>query len=91
MNKRDLAEKVAVAQGIPEKDASKVVEAVLQAITSSLSQGEAVKLHGFGTFVAKTREARTGVNPKTGERIQIAATTTAKFKVGKSLKDRLKS
>ena len=55
-----------------------------------LEEGEEVGITGFGVFLAKKRAARMGVNPRTGEKVQIAATTTPKFRAGKSLKDAVK-
>jgi DNA-binding protein HU-beta len=62
---------------------------VLEVITGSLKQGNAVTLVGFGTFNVRRREARTGRNPRTGEPIQIKASNLAVFKAGKGLKDAL--
>ncbi|PIZ26843.1 MAG: DNA-binding protein HU, partial [Chloroflexi bacterium CG_4_10_14_0_8_um_filter_46_9] len=59
-------------------------------VTKTLKKGEEVVLTGFGTFSAKQRAARQGVNPRTGEKIQIPAVTVPKFKAGKALKDALK-
>ena len=64
---------------------------MFETIQTALSKGEEVAISGFGTFSAKKRAARQGVNPKTGERIQIAATTVPKFKAGKGLKDAVKA
>lgn len=73
-----------------KKAAQDAVEAVFGAIQTALSKGEEVAVSGFGTFSAKARAARQGVNPKTGEKIQIKATTVPKFKAGKGLKDAVK-
>lgn len=73
-----------------KKQAQEAVNAVFETITKALSRGEEVGVTGFGTFkVAKTK-ARMGVNPKTGEKIQIAAGTKPKFRAGKELKDAVK-
>ena len=74
-----------------KKAAQDAVEAMLETIQAALSKGEEVAISGFGTFSAKKRAARQGVNPKTGEKIQIAATTVPKFKAGKGLKDAVKA
>jgi DNA-binding protein HU-beta len=63
---------------------------MLDAITSALSKGQKVTITGFGTFSVSKRAARMGVNPRTGEKIKIKATTVPKFKAGKSLKDAVK-
>jgi DNA-binding protein HU-beta len=87
MNKNDLIDAVAERTSLAKSDAARAVEAVLGAITDSLQKGEAVTLSGFGTFATKTRAARTGRNPRTGEAIQIAASNVPGFKAGKGLKD----
>ena len=73
-----------------KKDAIAAVEAVFDVITKALSKGEEVAVVGFGTFKAVKRAARMGINPKTGEKIQIAAATKPKFKAGKVLKEAVK-
>ena len=70
-----------------KKSAEEAVDTVFDSITSSLSKGQEVSISGFGTFVTKKRAARQGVNPRTGEKIQIKATTTPKFRAGKGLKE----
>lgn len=88
MRKAELAEAVQAAAGLDSKSqAEAVVDAVIDTITKTLSSGEEVALTGFGTFKVTRRSARTGVNPRTGEKIQIAAKTVPKFSAGKSLKD----
>ena len=76
------------AAGLDTKSkAEAAVDAVFATITKSLSRGEDVILTGFGAFKVTKRSARVGVNPRTGEKIQIAAKTVPKFSAGKSLKD----
>ncbi len=88
MNKVELAEQVMSAAGLETKrQAEAVVNAVVDTITKSLSRGEEVAITGFGTFKVSRRAARTGVNPRTGEKVQIAAKTVPKFSAGKSLKE----
>ena len=87
MNKGDLIESVANQSGLTKADAARAVDAVLDAITGSLMQGNKVTLPGFGTFSTSKRAARTGRNPSTGEAIQIKAKTVAKFKAGSKLTD----
>lgn len=92
MNKVELAEKVAEKIGVTKKQAEDMLNAYEEVVTSTLKQGGEVTLTGFGTFMAKKREARMGVNPqKPGEKIHIPAVIVPKFKAGKSLKDALKS
>ncbi|MFH0906829.1 MAG: HU family DNA-binding protein [bacterium] len=73
-----------------KKEAADAVNAVFDTIMSTLSKGEEVVLTGFGKFSVSNRAARQGVNPRTGEKIQIAATKVPKFKAGKALKDAVK-
>ena len=87
MNKTELIAVAAENAGMPKKDAERLLNAAIDAITISLSKGEKVALSGFGTFEIKEREARVGRNPLTGESIQIAASRTPAFKPGKALKD----
>ena len=87
MNKNELVDAVSERTGLAKSDAARAVEAVLGTITETLQKGEQVALSGFGTFVAKTRAARTGRNPRTGESIAIPASRAPAFKAGKALKD----
>ena len=88
MKKDGLIEAVQQAAGLDsKKQAQDLVGAVIDTITKTLSRGEEVAITGFGTFRVVKRAARMGVNPKTGEKIQIAASTAPKFKAGKNLKD----
>ncbi len=87
MNKGELIEAVSNSAGLSRADATKAVDAVLDSITSTLSNGGSVSLVGFGTFSVKARAARAGRNPRTGETIQIAASNVPGFKAGKALKD----
>ena len=87
MNKNDLVDAVAERTGLAKFDAARAVEAVLGTITDTLKKGDQVALSGFGIFVAKTRAARTGRNPRTGESIAIPASRAPAFKAGKALKD----
>ena len=88
MRKEELIEAVMVSAGLDsKKQAHDVVNAVFEVITKTLSGGEDVAVTGFGTFRVRRRAARAGVNPQTGEKIQIAAATVPKFTAGKGLKD----
>jgi DNA-binding protein HU-alpha len=87
MRKPELAAAIADKADISQDKANQVLSAILDEITNSLSRNEAVALVGFGTFEPRSRAARNGINPKTGEAIQIAASTTVGFKPGKALKD----
>ena len=87
MNKRELTDAVAAAADLGKADAAAAVDAVLGAVSSALGQGDSVSLVGFGTFSVKHRAARQGRNPRTGETIQIAATSVPGFKAGRALRD----
>lgn len=87
MNKVELVASVAEKAGLSKKDAEKAVAAVLESVVAAVAKGEAVQMVGFGTFEARKREARTGLNPQTKEKIEIAATTVPAFKAGKAFKD----
>jgi len=91
MNKAALIEAIASKNRITKKQAEEILESMLDTITSSLQQGQEVILTGFGTFSAKTRHARKGVNPQNPqEKIDIPEVVIPKFKAGKALKDALK-
>lgn len=91
MNKPDVVEAVMQAAGLEvKKQATTAVEAVFETITKALSRGEEVAISGFGTFKVAKRAARMGVNPKTGEKIQIAASIKPKFRAAKALKEAVK-
>lgn len=87
MNKTDLIEKVATKREMTKKDATLVVDAVLDSISEALKAGEKVSLIGFGNFEVRERSARKGRNPQTGEEIQIKASKVPAFKPGKQLKE----
>ena len=74
---------------MPKSKAGEAVEAVLTAIEGALKAGEEVRLVGFGTFAVTQRKASKGRDPRTGAEIDIAATTSVRFKAGKGLKDAL--
>ena len=87
MNKAELIDAVAVDADISKASAARAVDSLVAAITSSLKSGESVTLVGFGTFSVRERPARSGRNPRTGESIQIDASSMPVFKAGKALKD----
>ena len=87
MNKTDLAEAVADKADISKDKAAEVVNAITDEITAALARDEQVSLIGFGSFVRRSRSARKGKNPQTGEEIDIAASNSVGFKAGKALKD----
>ena len=87
MNKQDLIVQVADATGLGRAEASRAVESVFDVISGALKRGDEVRLVGFGTFSCSRRKASTGRNPRTGEPMQIKATSQPKFRPGKVLKD----
>ncbi len=87
MNKAELIDAVAESADLSKADATKAVEAFVQTVTDTLRRGDQVALIGFGTFSVKHRAARSGRNPRTGETMQIAASSQPAFKAGKALKD----
>ncbi len=87
MNKTQLIEAVAAKADLKKKDAEAAVNAITAAIAEALKAGDKVQLVGFGTFEVKERAAREGRNPKTGEKITIAASKHPAFTAGKALKD----
>lgn len=87
MNKTELIAAVAEKADLSKKDAEAAITAAVEAITGELIEGEKVQLVGFGSFEVKTRAARVGRNPKTGEEIPISEARLPVFKAGKALKD----
>jgi len=86
LNKKDLIAAVSSRTGLSKADAAKAVYGTTSSITSALQRGTEVRLAGFGTFSVGHRKATIGRNPRTGDRIQIAAKNVAKFKSSKALK-----
>jgi len=87
VNKTQLVEQISVNADISKASAGRALDAFIEAVGTSLQTDEQVALVGFGTFSVRTRAARTGRNPKTGEEIQIAEAKVPAFKAGKALKD----
>ena len=89
MNKTELAQKVATTGDVESGAARQAVDAVFEAIADELSSGGEVSISGFGKFSVSDRAARQGVNPATGEKIQISASKAAKFSAASGLKSKL--
>lgn len=87
MNKTELINAIAENAGLSKTDAKKALEATLGAIAEAVKKGDKVALIGFGTFSVSERPARTGINPATGAKIEIAAKKVVKFKAGAELAD----
>ena len=90
MTKAEFIDKVADKSGLTKRDAAAAVDAFLDSITEALKAGDAVSFTGFGKFSAQKRAARQGVNPRTGERVQIPAAIVPKFSAGSQLKQALR-
>ncbi len=90
MNKSEIIDVISSKTGLTKKDTDLVIQSFVEVVTNTLVKGEEVVLTGFGTFSITERQARTGVNPRTLEKIQIAATKTPKFKAGAKLKEAVK-
>ena len=91
MTKQDFVDAVADRAGMSKREAGAAVDAVLDAIEDALKSGDSVTFTGFGKFSTSARAARMGVNPRTGEKVHIAATTVPKFTAGSALKASVKS
>ena len=87
MGKQELVEFIAAKAGLTKADAGRALDAALEVITTCLKKEGKVALVGLGTFSAKERAAREGINPLTKEAIKIPAKTVASFKAGSKLKD----
>ncbi len=90
MTKADLVVKVSEKANITKANAERALNAFLDTVESTLVKDGKLTLTGFGTFVVEERKARTGRNPRTGEKISIPATKVVKFRPGKLLKDAVK-
>ena len=86
MIKTDLIDRVALRTKLTRKQTTLVVNSFISCITSSLAEGKHVEIRGFGSFRLRHRNARMGINPKTGEKVYVPAKKTLYFKPGKSLK-----
>ena len=93
VNKTELIDKLSETTNLSKADAGRALDALFDAsngiIASTLRSGAKVQITGFGTFETRKRSARMGRNPRTGERIQIPASTSPAFRPGKGLKDGL--
>ena len=90
MKKADLAAEVAGRASLTKAQARSTVNAVFELIGDALTNGDTVSVTGFGRFSMKSRSARTGRNPRTGESVAIAASKTPSFKAGKALRARVR-
>ncbi len=86
MNKKEFIEAIAAKTGKSKVETTEFVEAFVTTVEDTLVSGDSIRLIGFGTFEVRERGARTSRNPKTGEKIEVAASKAPAFKVGASLK-----
>lgn len=89
MSKKELVQAVAAKTGEKQSEAEAAVNAVIDAIVETLAGGDSVAIPGFGTFKVTEHAARTAKNPRTGETVNVPASKSVSFKVGKTLKDSL--
>jgi nucleoid DNA-binding protein len=87
MKKQDFIKVVANEAGLSQDAVSRVLASMIETITGELKDGNEVNITGFGAFKISERAARNGVNPRTGEKIQIAAMNSPVFRAGKTLKE----
>ena len=91
MTKSEFVDQVANTSGLGKKEAGDAVDAFLKVVEETLSRGGDINFTGFGKFTVADRGARQGVNPQTGERIQIAASRVPRFSAGSALKSAVKN
>ena len=87
MNKSDVVGEVAAQTGLSRTDAAGVVDSVFEAVTEALTRRDRIRIAGFGLFAARDRPARAARNPRTGEPVAVAASTTPTFKPAKALRE----
>ena len=87
MTKADLIDEVSRAVEMAHRDSESIVETVFDSIVRALRRDEKIEIRGFGSFRTRQRKARTGRNPKTGEKVGVPAKTIPFFKPSKELKD----
>lgn len=90
MNKTELINAIAEKANLTKVDAKNALDACVSSISDALAEGDKVALLGFGTFAVVDKPARTGINPRTKEKIEIAARKAVKFKAGAELADKVK-
>ncbi|MDE7473175.1 MAG: HU family DNA-binding protein [Muribaculaceae bacterium] len=90
MNKTDLVNAIAEQAKLSKVDAKAALDATLNAIGGALAAGDKVAILGFGTFAVSEKSARTGINPRTKEQIEIPARKSVKFKAGAELDAKVK-
>lgn len=90
MIKSELVQRIAAANPhLYQRDVELIVNAILDEITAALARGDRVELRGFGAFSVKSRPARTGRNPRTGDKVPVSEKSVPFFKTGKEMRERL--
>ena len=90
MTKSELIDKIAAVQGqLSARDIELAVKMILDYMAEALAEGERIEIRGFGSFIVKNRDARTGLNPKTGASVEVPAKRVPFFKAGKELRERV--
>ena len=87
MNKAELIDAVSAKSGLTKADTDRAIKALIDTVSETLANGDQIALVGFGTFLVRERQARSGRNPRTGETISIESAKIPAFKAGKALKD----
>lgn len=87
MNKNELIARIAELTGMTKVDSNRALDAMVEAVTEALANGDEVRLVGFGTWLVVKRKATEGRNPRTGNPIKIPASKQPKFRPGKLLKE----
>ena len=87
MNKEELVQEISKKAKVTQKEATEVLNSLVETVQKTVAKGEKVTLVGFGTFESRKRAARTGRNPQTGKEINIAAKTVPAFSAGKKFKE----
>lgn len=91
MNKTELVAQIAASADVSKAQATRVLDAFIETVATTLSNGDKLSLLGFGTFEPRQRAARSGRNPQTGAELHIPASTVPAFKAGQSLKHTVNS
>ena len=90
MNKSDLVDAIAESAGLSKADGGRALDGFVNTVTSALQSGDSVSLVGFGTFSVRDRAARTGRNPRTGDKVDVPEKFVVTFKPGKEMEERVR-
>ena len=87
MTKADLVDKVTALGDLTRRDGEVIVDTLFEAVIGALKSGDKIEIRGFGSFRTRQRNARTGRNPKTGDKVDVPAKRVPFFKPSKELRD----